>query len=126
MSRVAIIVGVVLSVLGVAAYFGTGRQSMTALIPVAFGLPIAISGVIAAGNEKARMHAMHAAVTLGLLGFLGSVMGLVKFFRMLGGATFERPAAIYTQAAMSAICLVFVILCVRSFIAARRARQAGV
>ena len=40
--------------------------------------------------------------------------------RMLRGVGFPHPIAVEEKAAMSVICLVFVGLCVRSFIAARR------
>jgi len=40
--------------------------------------------------------------------------------RMLRGTVFPHPIAVEEKAAMAAICLVFVGLCVRSFIAARR------
>ena len=66
---------------------------------------------------------MHAAAALAVLGFLGTVPGLIKFFRMLGGAEVARPAAVRSQAIMAVLCVVFVILCVRSFIAARAAQD---
>jgi hypothetical protein len=116
--------GLALVVLGVAGYFGTGRQSATALIPAYAGVLFLILGGIAR-VPGARKHAMHAAAALAVLGVFGTVGGLVKFFRMLGGADVERPAAVRSQAVMCVLCVVFVILCVRSFIAARRARTAG-
>jgi hypothetical protein len=39
------------------------------------------------------------------------------------GAPLAHPVAVEDQAAMAVICLVFVGLCVRSFIAARRGRK---
>jgi hypothetical protein len=38
------------------------------------------------------------------------------------GTPLEHPIAVEDQAAMAVICLVYVLLCVRSFIAARRTR----
>jgi len=38
------------------------------------------------------------------------------------GVELAHPAAVHEQLLMAAICLVFVLLCVRSFIAARRSR----
>jgi hypothetical protein len=35
------------------------------------------------------------------------------------------PVAVWDQAAMAVICLVFVLLCVRSFITARKTRNAA-
>jgi hypothetical protein len=66
---------------------------------------------------------MHGAVVVGLLGFLATVTSFFKIPALLAG-TAERPAAVVSQLAMSVICLVFVILCVNSFISARRNRIA--
>ena len=62
------------------------------------------------------MMAMHIAVLLGLLGFLGSTGTLFK--------ENQAQAALISKGITSALCLVFVILCVRSFIQARKAREA--
>jgi hypothetical protein len=73
-------------------------------------------------DAKKRMLWMHIAVTVGLLGFLGAgsraVMELVKAH----GQSLSDTAAVAVrfQEAMAVICLVYVALCVRSFIAARR------
>ena len=68
---------------------------------------------------------MHIAVTVGLVGFLFTVNGVIQFIEMIGGRQFPHPSAVEEKAAMSVLLLVFVILCVRSFIAARRARAQG-
>src|SRR5438552_2729759 len=60
---IAIVFGVLLSVLGVAFYFGTASASITPLIPTFFGIALILLGV-AAFSEKARMHAMHGAALL--------------------------------------------------------------
>jgi hypothetical protein len=41
---------------------------------------------------------------------------------MLGGAELERPAAVTVQAIMAVMCLVFLILAIKSFIDARKNR----
>jgi hypothetical protein len=71
------------------------------------------------------MHAMHAAATLALVGFLAMIPGLVKLARWAGGTVPARPAAVVSQSIMAGLMLVFLVLCVRSFINARRARTAG-
>jgi hypothetical protein len=63
-------------------------------------------------------------VTLGLLGFLGTVMGLFQWFAMLAGQVVQNPPATESKAIMALLCLVYIILCIRSFIAARKARLA--
>ena len=73
-------------------------------------------------DAKKRMLHMHIAVTVGLLGFLGTAKSIYDFIQMLRGVQFPHPIAVQEKAAMSVLLLVFVILCVRSFINARRAR----
>lgn len=123
MSNITIAFGVILIALGVVGYVATGQQSPTALIPAAFGVLLLICGVLAR-KEHLRKHVMHAAAALGVLGFLGSAPGLIKAFTLLGGGEVERPAAVASQAIMAVLSLIFVILCVKSFIDARRARTA--
>lgn len=119
MARLTIVYGLLLIVLGIASYFGTGQESKTALIPALFGAPILLSGVVAL-QDHLRRHAMHAAAALALLGFLGSAPGLLKAFTLLGGGEVARPNAVIAQAVMALLSLVFLVLCVRSFINARR------
>lgn len=121
MANTSITVGVLLIVLGLWGYFGTGTTSLTALIPAVFGILLVISGVIARNPAKRKM-AMHIAVVVGLLGFLGSVRGLTKIGTLLAGGDVARPAAVISQSIMAVLTGIFTILCVRSFIAARRAR----
>jgi uncharacterized membrane protein len=121
MPRIAVLVGSLLIVLGVASYLLTGRASMTALIPAFFGLPILILGWLAL-RVTWRRHAMHAAAALGLLGLIGSLRGVPATLALLSGETVERPTAVVAQSVMAVICLVFVVMAVRSFVAARRAR----
>lgn len=120
MPSITIALGVALIVLGVAGYFLTGAASLTALIPAAFGLVIALAGLVARDEGK-RKHAMHAAVAVALLGFLGSVRGLMQIGAVLDG-TAARPAAVVSQAVMALLTLAYIVLAVRSFVAARRAR----
>ena len=119
MARITIGFGIVLIILGVGSYFGTGRESITAMIPAFFGVPLLILGVLAL-KPAARKIAMHIAVVLGLLGIAGTVRGLLQLPAVVTGGEVERPAAVVVQSVMALLCLVFVVLCVRSFIHARR------
>ncbi len=123
MAKITIGLGLVLIALGLGGYFGTGRESVTALIPALFGLPLLILGLVAL-SERRRKTAIHIAVGIGLLGFAGTVRGLMKLPVLLTGGELERPTAVTVQAAMAIVCLVFVLLCVWSFIKARRASAA--
>jgi hypothetical protein len=113
--------GVVLILLGLGGYFGTGMASPTALIPAVFGLLLAVFGAMARDDKKRKM-AMHIAVTVGLLGFLGTVPGLLKLGTLLSGGEVARPAAVIAQSIMAVLMAVYVAMCVKSFIDARKKR----
>ena len=117
MPSTTIALGVALIIVGLAGYFLTGGVSMTALIPAAFGLVIALAGVIAR-DERKRKHAMHAAVVVALLGFLGSIRGLLQIGDVFDG-TAARPAAIVAQTIMAVLTLGYIVIAVRSFVQAR-------
>ena len=128
MPTITTVFGAVLTVLGLIAYFAMqepGSRSITAMIPAFFGVPLLVLGLIAQAKPGSRKHTMHAAAALGTLGFLGTVPGVIKALQWLGGTVPARPAAVQVQVVMCVLSAVFVILCVRSFIAARRAREAG-
>lgn len=122
MAKFSIILGIILIALGLISYLGISSESITALIPTFLGIPILVLGYLAL-NEKYLKHAMHGALVLVILGFGGTVGGLIKFFRMLGGEVFERPSAIIVQAIMAVLCLVFLIFAIKSFIDARRGKS---
>jgi hypothetical protein len=124
MPQITIVLGSLLLLVGVGFYFGTGATSVTALIPAFLGIPIEIAGILAL-REKLRKHAMHAAVLLALLGFLGSIRGLLQLPALLTGVEVARPAAVVAQSITALLCLVFVALAVNSFAQARRSVGRG-
>jgi len=113
----SIALGVALIIVGLGGYFLTGAVSLTALIPAAFGIVIALLGVIAR-DERKRKHAMHAAVFVALLGLLGSARGLLQIGSVFEG-TAARPAAIVAQTIMAVLMLGYIVMAVRSFVRAR-------
>lgn len=121
MPQVTIIYGTLLVALGLWGKFGVDSGSVTALIPAFFGAPLIVCGLLAR-NERFLKHAMHVAAMLALVGTLGSFRGLLKLPALLAGEELERPMAVVSQSVMAALSIVFVALCVRSFIQARRAR----
>jgi hypothetical protein len=123
MAKVTLVFAALFIALGLIGFIGTGSVHYTALIPAALGLLLGIFGALSLSPDAGRRKLfMHINVTLGLLGFLGTVMGLIQWFQMLAGATLKNPPATESKAVMALLCLVYVALCVRSFIAARKAR----
>ncbi len=130
MPYVSILCGALLIALSVDGYYDIygfvrphALASPTSLIPAGFGTVLILCGLVAL-KESLLKHAMHAAAAVGLIGLLASGgMGLPKLPAYLAGEA-ERPGAVRLQLAMAAVCLVFVLLCVGSFVAARRRRAA--
>ena len=116
MASTTVLFGVLLTLLGLGGYFLTDTSSPTALIPAIFGLPLVVLGLLAR-SEPMRKHAMHAAAAVALLGCAGALFSLVRT-----PAAPREAMAVLSQIAMVVLTAVFVALCVRSFIDARRAR----
>ncbi len=124
MPKIAIAFAILLILLGVGAFVATGSSHVTSLIPAFFGTPILLAGVLGLAMPNLRKHAMHVAALFGLLGTAGGLgMGLPKMFALMAGETIKStPLAVFMQVAMGVISLIFLVLCVKSFIDARRAR----
>ena len=116
MYKITILFGVLLVATGLAGYFGTGAEHKTALIPAIIGAILFVCGLLAA-NENRRMMAMHIAVLIGLIGAIGVIPSLIK--------EGQPVAALISKIVTLVLCVVFVVLCVRSFIQARKAREAA-
>ncbi len=116
MAKLTMVFGVLLIAVGAGAYFAGGHGHAAML-----GVVLLICGVLAnTENPKQRMLWMHIAVTLGLIGFLfPGITGLMDLHK-----AGKNMTEVELRLVTSAICLVFTALCVRSFIAARRARVA--
>lgn len=122
MPKITIFYSVLLILLGLGGYLLTDRESLTALIPAAFGVLLLAAGLVAL-KEAARKHAMHAASLLALIGFLGTMGGLRGIAILLFGGERERPLADGSKAVMAVLSLIFFGLCLQSFIKARLARK---
>ena len=125
MAKVSILFGTLLIILGLVSFMGTGSAHPTALIPTYFGLALVVFGFLAMSpSEGRRKLFMHINVTVGLLGFLGSVGKAIQGYghaRSLG--IDPDMKAIGAQLIMAALLFIYVNLCIRSFIAARQARK---
>ena len=107
--------------LGFTGFVLTGSTHKTALIPCIFGILFLVFGLLAR-KDNLRKHMMHAAVLIALLAFLGTARSLPHLPELFNG-TAEKPASIITQSLNAGLSLLYIILAVRSFIQARRARS---
>mgnify|MGYP006288561281 FL=1 len=129
MAIITILYGAGLTLLGLYAYLVMSEpdsRSITALIPAFFGIVFLLLGFVAL-SAKLKKHAMHAAAGLGLLAILGTAGGVMKLPTWFDdpASLGERADAVPVQSIMFAASVVFVGLCVWSFIQARRAKKAA-
>ncbi len=122
MAKLTLILAVLLVALGLIGYLGTGSLHPTALIPAWIGLALGIGGFLAISpNERRRKLFMHINVTIALLGFLGSATEAVRGYLHAKSAGLQPDQiALASKVTLAGLLLIYVILCVRSFIAARR------
>jgi hypothetical protein len=124
MAKVTLAFAALLIVLGLVSFFGTGSQHPTALIPTWFGLALGVFGFLAISPSEARRKLfLPINVTIGLLGFLGAAWRALQSY---GHARSEGVApdaiALGAQVTMAGLLLIYVAMCVKSFIDARRSR----
>jgi hypothetical protein len=126
MARVTYVFGVLLILVGLVGYFATGSVHPTALIPTWFGLALVIGGFLAISpSEGRRKLFMHINVTIGLVGLIGAVASALHGYGHARSFGIDPDyKALTAQVSMAVLLLIYVNLCVRSFIQARRSRQA--
>jgi hypothetical protein len=81
--NLTIIFGIVLILTGFITYFGTGRESATALLPAIAGIPIVIAGMVAVNPNRQRISLYVAAGLIAILAF-GTLRGVSA---LIGGET---------------------------------------
>lgn len=128
MAMITILIGITLMALGGYYYFLT--SALTALIPAYFGVAFLLLGTLAAIQPRIRYHYMHFIALLSLVGTVGGLMMAVpKAMPWFQGDITRQltdPAnrATVEQLLMSVLCLMLMLACVNSFIAARKRRRA--
>jgi hypothetical protein len=122
MSTVTFVFAVLFIAMGVFGY--VVYQQPTAFIPAYVGIILLILGWMALKPEW-RMHAMHGAALVGVIGVVVPIKGLTKLPQLLSGAPVDRPHAVVMQSIMAVLSLIFLAFCIKSFIAARIAQRAA-
>ena len=111
--------GLALVIIGIFGYSYYSPHSLTALIPAGFGLALLLTGLCAA-KQGCHKHAMHAAAMIALIGTIGA--GVMAGKGLASGTSADDGSidgSVLMQALMALVCLVFVVLCIQSFKAAR-------
>ena len=108
-----IVLGIALVVLGIGAYVLSDFASITALIPVLFGVLIAILGVVGRQQPDRRRLAAYGIGLLAVLGVLGSTRGIPAIIALVTGEAVDSVIAAVSQGAMIVICLVLLAAVIR-------------
>jgi peptidoglycan/LPS O-acetylase OafA/YrhL len=110
--------GVFLIAWGIVISIVSESESITSYFPSILGAPLAVSGLMVMKKPEDRKLWMHIAATFGLLCALGGT----RFFMVMGdGITYASGSQLMLLITGTA----YTVLCVRSFIAARKAREAA-
>jgi hypothetical protein len=122
LAKLTLVLALLLVALGLIGYIGTGSLHPTALIPMWIGLALGVCGFLAISpNERRRKLFMHINVTIALLGFIGSTVEAIRGY--VHATSLGLPPdqiALASKVTLAGLLLIYVILCVRSFIAGRR------
>ena len=123
MAPFALLFGGLLVALGLIGYCDPGllgesdKVSPTALIPAWIGAVLIACGLVVFLKPGLRKHVMHVAALVGLIGFAGGFMPLFR-----SGFNFNKASAV-SGMLMIGLSGLFLGLCVKSFIDARKARE---
>lgn len=123
MKNLTFICSILLILTGAVGYFaweaiGAAKQSVTAAIPAFVGILMLVGALIAAKNHMAGMHISVLFALLGGLAGLGRIVPAT-----IKGSLDWGAASTILILIMTLICVFYTVLAVRSFIAARKARN---
>ena len=115
MEKISLIYGLFLILWGAGVSYFSASNSITSYIPSMFGLPILLFAILTLLFPNKIKLLMHIVVTFGLIIFLGGL----DFFRSLGNP-FENFWADSSKLMMLITGFIFTLLCIKSFIFARK------
>ena len=115
MEKISLIYGLFLILWGAAVSYLSASNSITSYIPSMFGLPILFFAILALLIPSKKKLLMHIVVTFGLIVFLGGL----DFLRSIGNP-FENIWADSSKLMMLITGAIFTLLCIKSFIFARK------
>lgn len=123
MATLTIYFGLALIAISGTSYGLSEVKSLTAFIPAGIGLLFIVLGFVAKRGTKPRKIAMHIAVLLALVLIVPTPRsGIMKLVDAVSGNA-ASPLAAYSQGIVALLALIYFVLCIRSFINARRAGE---
>lgn len=93
-------------------------------VPMMLGIPTLFCGVVAL-NPHRRKHAMHASASIAALGVVIGLLRVIYFGVQWSDGDRGEHMAFKMSVGMAALCVVFVLICVSSFVQARRRNGNG-
>ncbi len=117
MAKLAMIFGVLLVALGLAGLYGSTSGGWRLWVPAVAGVLLFVLGVVGL-KASFRRTAMHVASAVALIGLLITIPRLARLLADIFG-DWER----LSSATTAVLCGLFVVLAVKSFLDARRARK---
>lgn len=94
---------------------GKAHELFTMYIPIFLGVPMLILGFIGL-IEKYRNSALFTCMIIAILGFFGTLNGLLRFYDMINGFKVINHTDVYLQTIVSIMCLMFILLALVSLI----------
>jgi hypothetical protein len=123
MAKVTLVFAALLIILGVVSYFGTGSLHPTALIPAWIGVALGVGGLLAMNPGRRKLF-MHINVTIGLIGFLGGAITALQGYGHARSLGIDPDyIAMAAKLTLAGLMLIYLNLCIRSFLAARRPKE---
>lgn len=120
--RLTVFTGALLILIGLTAYATAETTSLTALFPAVLGIVLLTLGLVAVA-PKFRRDAVHIAVLIGTIGIVAFFPNARHMPTLISGGTVERPQAVAVSAFTVIILITYLVLSIRSFRRARRARE---
>tara|TARA_B100001996_G_scaffold338239_1_gene290595 strand:+ start:1640 stop:2038 length:399 start_codon:yes stop_codon:yes gene_type:complete len=117
--RISELIGTIMVLWGIIIYILTEMSSLTSLIPSFVGLPIVLAGLLVRKLPEKRSLFMHISSTFGLISVLG---GLMAFKGVMSN---DWSMSTISQLFLLIIGGLYLVICVKSFIHAKKMREAA-
>lgn len=122
MGVVTVIYGVLMLLVGAAAWAEIGAPALPALVPIVIGTAAVPLGLLG-GDLRARRPTTAAVFALALLGLVVSIPGTISTLSLLFDDTLLRPDAAAAQVASFVVCSMYIVITTSAWLAYRRRRR---